>query len=184
MEQLAFSQMEAESEIPFKTPTDTLSDVKRHSPKKAALLSAVLPGAGQIYNKKYWKLPIVYAGLGGLGTWVGLNAVNLRGFTNAYILEVDGDSLTTGSYKGFSGANQLSIKRDDAKRGLDLSIILLSVYYALHILDAAVDAHLFDYTITEELSVSWQPDFNLYQAYDQMRPKLGVNVSMNFHQKK
>ena len=179
---LAFSQMEAEKEIPFKTPADTVSVVKRHSPKKAALLSAVLPGAGQAYNKKYWKIPIVYAGLGGLGTWVGFNAVNLRGFTKAYKLELDDDPLTLGSYKGFTGATQLNVKRDDAKRNLDLSIILLSVYYTLNIVDAAVDAHLFDYSITDDLSVSLQPDFNFYQAQNQLKPRIGINFSMNFHQ--
>jgi len=179
---LAFSQMEAEEERPFKTPSDTVSIMKRHSPKKAALLSALLPGAGQVYNKKYWKIPIVYAGLGGLGTWVGLNAVSLRGFTAAYKLEFDDDPLTNGTYKGFVGASQLRIKRDDAKRNLDLSIILLSVYYTLNIVDAAVDAHLFDYSITEDLSVSLKPDFNLYQAQSQLKPRIGFNFTMNFHQ--
>lgn len=181
---LAFSQMEAEKELPFKTPTDTVSVVKRHSPKKAAILSAILPGAGQVYNQKYWKLPIVYAGLGGLGTWVGFNAVNLRGFTKAYVKELDNDSLTVGSYKGFTGENQLKIKRDDAKRNLDLSIILISVYYALNIVDAAVDAHLFDYSITEDLSLSLKPDFDIYQANNQIKPRVGVHFSMYFHQKK
>ena len=95
--------MEADQEIPFKTPDDSVSLAKRHSPKKAALLSAILPGVGQAYNKKYWKIPIVYAGLGGIGTWVGFNVVNLRGFTNAYKLELDDDPLTLGSYKGFAG---------------------------------------------------------------------------------
>ena len=179
---MAFSQMEADQEIPFKTPDDSVSLAKRHSPKKAALLSAILPGVGQAYNKKYWKIPIVYAGLGGIGTWVGFNVVNLRGFTNAYKLELDDDPLTLGSYKGFAGSMQLKVKRDDAKRNLDLSIILLSVFYTLNIVDAAVDAHLFEYSITDDLYVKLQPDFQMYQAYDQMRPKLGLNFSMHFHQ--
>lgn len=178
------AQIENNEEIPFKTPEDTLVLKPRHSPKKAALLSAVLPGAGQIYNQKYWKLPIVYVGLGGLGTWVGLNAINLKGYTNAYKLQLDGDSTTIGSYRGISDNIQLSVKRDQAKKSLDLSIILLSVYYALNIVDAAVDAHLFEYSITDDLSVKIQPDFNVYQANSQIKPKIGVNFGIYFHQNK
>ena len=125
---LTFAQMEADEEIPFKTPADTVSIIKRHSPKKAAVLSAILPGAGQAYNKKYWKIPIVYAGLGGLGTWVGINTVNLRGYT------VDYKSVLAGG-------------------------------------------------ITEDLSLSLQPDVGTYQVYDQMRPTVGLNFSMHFHAK-
>ena len=167
--------------MPYKEPSDTASLVKRHSPKKAAVLSAAFPGLGQIYNKKYWKLPIVYGGVAGLGTWVGFNIKNLRGYRNAYKMEID--TPGSGSYKGFTG-NQLNIKRDDAKRNLDLSIILLSVFYALNIVDAAVDAHLYDYSITDDLSVSLSPDFDYYEASNGYRPKLGLNFSMHFHQVK
>ncbi len=178
---VANAQFEADQELPFKEPSDSSSLVKRHSPKKAAILSAVLPGAGQVYNKKYWKLPIVYGGLAGLGTWVGFNAKNLRGFTNAYKMELE--NTGSGSYKGFTGS-QLNVKRDDAKRNLDLSIILISVFYALNIVDATVDAHLYDYSITDDLSVSIQPDFDYYQASTGYRPKVGLNFSMHFHQVK
>ncbi len=133
------AQMETDTLQAFKTPSDTVSIMKRQSPKKAALLSTAFPGLGQIYNKKYWKLPIVYGGLAGLGTWVGVNAKNLRGYTNAYKLQLDNDSTTIGSYKGLSQVNQLKIKRDEVKRSLDLSIILTSVFYALNIVDATVD---------------------------------------------
>lgn len=174
---------ETQEEPAFVSGADSTSIMRRHSPKKAAVLSAILPGMGQIYNKKYWKLPIVYGGLAGLGTWVGINQRNLKGYTNAYKLELDNDPNTLGSYKGITGSNNLSIKRDDSKRSLDLSIILLSVFYALNIVDATVDAHLFDYSITDDLSVKLQPDFNLYQAQEQVRSKVGVNFTMYFHQK-
>lgn len=178
---------EKEANFSSSTAQDTIqtvAKVKRHSPTKAALLSAAIPGAGQIYNKKYWKLPIVYAGLGGLGTWVGINAKNLRGYTKAYKLEVDNDPNTIGSYKGFTGKTQLNAKRDDAKRNLDLSAILLGVFYALNIVDAAVDAHLYDYSITEDLSVSIKPDFSTYQVMTTSTPTFGINFSLNFTNKK
>lgn len=150
-------------------PVDTTQKVKNkffregHDPAKAALLSAALPGAGQIYNKKYWKLPIVYVGLGGLAGLVGYSAVEWKGYTNAYRLELDGDSLTNGSYRGFTGETQLLIKRKQFKRTLDLSAIALTVYYLLNIVDATVDAHLIDFNVTDDISVSIAPDFN-YQA--------------------
>lgn len=169
-----------ENNEPFMEPQDTLSVIKRHSPKKAALLSAALPGAGQVYNKKYWKPPIVYAGLAGLGTWVGINVKNLRGYTDAYKLEIDGDPNTTGSYKGITGATPLNVKRDDAKRSLDISIILLSVFYSLNIVDAAVDAHLFDYSITDDLSVYIEPDIFQLHAYQYRQPALGVHFGLQF----
>lgn len=178
----ASAQYEADEELPFKEPSDSTSIIKRHSPKKAAVLSASFPGLGQIYNKKYWKLPIVYGGMAGLGAWVGINAKNLRGFTNAYRMEIDNPG--SGSYNGFTGATRLNVKREDTKRSLDLSIILLSVFYALNIVDATVDAHLYDYSITDDLSISLQPDFDYYQASTGYRPKVGLNFSMHFHQVK
>lgn len=177
---IGFAQDVPETTEPFMEPKDTVSVVKRQSPKKAALLSAALPGAGQVYNKKYWKLPIIYGGLAGLGTWVGINAKNLRGYTNAYKLEIDDDPNTTGSYKGITGANPLNVKRNDAKRSLDLSIILLSVFYSLNIVDAAVDAHLFDYSITEDLSVSIEPDVFELQAYQYRQQAIGLNIGLHF----
>ncbi|MCD8529166.1 MAG: DUF5683 domain-containing protein [Chitinophagales bacterium] len=179
----SYAQIDAnEEDKPFLTPEDTLQSVvvKRHSPKKAAMLALVAPSAGQIYNKKYWKLPIVYGGLAGLGTWIGFNAKNYKGFTNAYRLEIDNDSTTIGIFKGFTGENQLGVKRDQAKRNLDLSIILLSVGYALQVVDAVVDAHLFEYSITDDLSVKLQPDFRMYQANGgQYKPMIGFDFRLN-----
>lgn len=181
---LCHAQVEqGEENEAFKQPNDTVFLMKRQSPKKAALLSTVLPGAGQIYNKKYWKLPIVYGGLGALGAWVGVNIKNLRGYTDAYKLEIDNDPNTSGSFKGVTGQNPLNVKRDDAKRSLDLSIILLSVFYSLNIVDASVDAHLFDYSITDDLSVSLEPDFGTYQSFNGSQTRVGLNFALHFKQK-
>lgn len=172
--------METDTLKAFKTPADTVSILKRQSPKKAALLSTAFPGLGQIYNKKYWKLPIVYGGLAGLGTWVGFNTKNLRGYTNAYKLQLDDDPNTIGSYKGLSDVSRLKIKRDEVKRNLDLSIILTSVFYALNIVDATVDAHLFDYSITEDISVRVEPEWSFYEAQYIPQAKVGLNFSFYF----
>lgn len=161
-------------------PEDTTQKVKKkffregHDPAKAALLSAALPGAGQVYNKKYWKLPIVYVGLGGLAGLVGYSAVEWKGYTKAYRLELDDDPATVGNYRGFTGENQLLIKRRQFKRTLDISAIALTVYYLLNIVDATVDAHLIDFNVTDDISVSIVPDFN-YQA------KTNYNINDGFY---
>jgi len=177
----SYAQAENNEEAPFTTIEDTIQITPKHSPKKAAFLSAVLPGAGQIYNKKIWKTPIIYAGLGGLGTWIGINAKNLKGYTNAYKLQLDDDPNTIGSYKGISDESQLSIKRDEAKRNLDLSIILTSLFYALNIVDATVDAHLFEYSITEDLSVKIQPEIKKIQAINTSQNQFGINLELSFN---
>lgn len=130
---------------------------RRHSPTLAAIFSAVLPGLGQGYNKKYWKIPIVYAGLGGLGFGVGYTAAQFKGYRNAYRLEVDENPNTTGSFKGIENAAELKTYRDFQKRNLDICSIVLSVWYLLNIVDAAVDAHLFNWNMKDDLDVSWAP---------------------------
>lgn len=130
---------------------------RKHSPTLAALLSAALPGLGQGYNKKYWKIPIVYAGVGGLGFAVGYTAVQWKGFRNAYRLQVDEDPTTYGSYKGQDNANTLKEYRDFHKRNLDIFSICLGVWYLLNVVDAAVDAHLFHWNMKDDINLSWTP---------------------------
>jgi hypothetical protein len=133
---------------------------KGHDPAKAALMSAILPGAGQVYNQKYWKIPIVYAGLGGFGAWLGHNAIQLKGYTNAYRHHVEGtDALA--SYNGYNSESQLKFKREQAKSNLDISVIALSAWYVLNIIDATVDAHLFNFDVNEDISISLHPDVQL-----------------------
>jgi hypothetical protein len=132
---------------------------KRHSPLKAALFSAALPGLGQGYNKKYWKIPIVYAGFAGLGYAVYYTATGFYGYRNAYRLQVDKNPDTYGSYKGIDDAATLKTYRDYFKKNLDMTAIFTAVWYTLNIVDAAVDAHLFEWNMKDDLSVSWRPVF-------------------------
>lgn len=132
---------------------------KRHSPLKAALFSAAVPGLGQGYNKKYWKIPIVYAGFGGLGYALYYTTSEFYGYRNAYRLQVDGITSTYGSYKGIDDKATLKEYRDYFKRNVDISAICTAVWYTLNIVDAAVDAHLFEWNMKDDLSVSWRPVF-------------------------
>lgn len=145
-----------------------------HSPKKAAIYSALLPGLGQAYNKKYWKIPIVYAGFGTLGYFVGWNNKNYKTLRVAYNDLTDNDPETNSyldleatkyynldnptEYNQFKTA--LNKQQDYYRRNRDLLIISLAGFYALNIIDASVDAHLFDFDISEDLSFDWQPAMN------------------------
>lgn len=144
--------------IPAEKPIDTTAkNMKRHSPTKAAIFSAVLPGLGQGYNKKYWKIPIVYAGFAGLGYAVYYTTTEFKGYRNAYRLQVDENPATLGEYRGIDDAATLKSYRDYFKRNLDISAICMAVWYTLNIVDAAVDAHLFEWNMKDDLNVSWHP---------------------------
>jgi TM2 domain-containing membrane protein YozV len=131
--------------------------IKRHSPQKAAWLSFALPGLGQAYNKRWWKIPIVYAGLAGMGYGLFFFGSNYSGFRRAYRIQVDKDSTTIASYKGISNPDELRELRDYHKRNLEVMAILTAVWYALNVVDAAVDAHLFHWNIDDNLSLLIDP---------------------------
>ena len=132
--------------------------LKKHSPGKAAWMSAVLPGLGQAYNKKYWKIPIIYAGLGGLGYAVYYTGNNFTQARNAYRLQVDGDSSTIGIFQGTTDAATLKVYRDYHKRNLTITGICAGVWYFLNIIDAVVDGHLYNFNVSDKLSIHWEPE--------------------------
>ncbi len=138
--------------IPSK-PGITVSDTAERIPGKAALYSAVLPGLGQIYNRKYWKLPIVYAGFGTLVYFIDRNN---RYYTDLKrgLIDPDYDLI----YYDFElTTDQLERGKDLYKRWRDLSIILTVGFYALQIIDATVDAYLFDWDVGEDISFQVEP---------------------------
>lgn len=134
------------------------SESRKHSPHKASLYSAVLPGLGQVYNRKYWKVPIVYAGIGTITYLALLNRFEYREARDAYIYVVNGESYPTDNkFVGRYQANDLIQIRDYYRRNTEVSWILLGVWYMLNIVDATVDAHFFDYDISENLTLQLNP---------------------------
>ena len=164
-------------------PTDDSSlaakKLRRHSPLYAALFSMALPGLGQAYNKKYWKIPIVYAGLGGLGYACYYTASNFIGYRNAYRAQVATVPDHTASYKGVDDEATLKEYRDYFKKNLDISAICTGVWYILNIVDATVDAHLFDWNMKDDIHLSWQPVMiSNYNYASATAP--GVRISLSF----
>jgi hypothetical protein len=144
-----------------KTVISDSSKVKapaEHSPKKAVIYSAILPGLGQAYNHKYWKMPIVYAAFAGIGYAIYKNNGNYQTFRKAYLWRVDDDPSTVDNYQEYS-ATSLKQERDYWHRYRDLSIVGAVAIYTLQIVDAAVDAHLykFDEKLNGDLSISVRP---------------------------
>lgn len=139
--------------------TSNGSDLRKpHSPHKASIYSAILPGLGQAYNRKYWKIPIVYGGFGGLGYLVSMNTTEYRLAKDAFLYVSSGAEYPTDNkYVGrYSEADLISI-RDYYRRNVELSWILTGFWYLLNIVDATVDAHFFDYDISDNLSLQVQP---------------------------
>lgn len=124
-----------------------------HPPRKAALYSAVLPGMGQIYNKKYWKLPLVYAGIGGLGYAAIWNSREYDYYFDLYKF------MTDNGYQEWEGRTFREVEwyKNTHLRYKNLFIILTVGFYVLQIVDATVDAHLIDFDISENLSMRIDP---------------------------
>lgn len=158
---------------------DTLVAVKKHSPGRAALMSAVLPGLGQLYNKKYWKIPIVYAGFGTLTYFLITNTDNYLTYQSAYIEELNG--ATNGNYSDLTARyneTELLSGSEYYRRNLEVTVLLTAVWYTLTIIDAAVDAHLMTFDVGEDLSLQVSPALIL--PVHSFKPAGGVGLTLRF----
>ncbi len=152
-----------------------------HSAKKAALLSVAFPGAGQIYNKKYWKLPIIYAGAAGLIYSLQFNHSRYVKYRNAYKYRIDNDATTVDGYVGIYSDDNLNTLQKYYHRYRDLTVIGFAALYALNIIDASVDAQLFTFNVSDDLSLNIQP--TLINTLGSYKYTTGINVSMSFRSK-
>lgn len=135
-----------------------------HSPIKAAYYSAILPGAGQAYNKKLWKIPIVYGALGTGGFFIYQNAHQYSRYRNEYLARTKiGYGNIDTELSPYSNDNLLKIK-NYYRKNMELAIIISSLLYVLNVVDATVDAHLYDFDISDDLSWHLQPNFNYFNA--------------------
>ncbi|WP_288369495.1 DUF5683 domain-containing protein [uncultured Algoriphagus sp.] len=143
------------------------------NPRKATMLSAILPGAGQVYNGKAWKVPILYAGFMADIYFIGYNNRRYQVFREALFAFDDGEPNL------FPSLNRDALVRnvDYWRRNRDLTILLLGVIYALNIIDANVDAHLSGFDISDELSLAIEPSMQQFAAQNQA---LGLSVKLKF----
>jgi len=160
---------------------DTVS-YKTHSPHKATIYSLILPGLGQAYNKKYWKIPIIYAGFGVFYYFISFNQKEYVKWKDAYYhaLVNDGTEPPVNEYEELYGSRTdiLKDQKDYYRRNRDLTYILTGLWYILNVIDATVDAHLFTWDVDEDLSLRWQPA--MHEPVYGYKPKGGLKLTFNF----
>lgn len=175
---LACQSLQAQPVDSLIVEADTLSiDSIRldHSPRKAALYSAVFPGMGQIYNGKYWKVPIVYAGMGALVYSVIWNSRQYNIYFDKYKFMTESEPPLD-EWEGQS-LEEVEWYKDSHRRYKNLFIIFSVGFYALQIVDANVDAHLIDFDISEDLTLTVDPA--MLQPYDNSAA-FGLRCCLNF----
>ena len=145
------------------------------APSKAAFYSAVIPGLGQGFNKKYWKIPIVYAAIGSSAYLYDFNNKKYWDYRNAYKSRKAGykndpyQNLILDDDRLLDGA-------DFHKKNRDLSMVFIVGFYILNILDANIDAHLKQYNVNESLTI--KPYINNdIEFYEQ---SIGISLNLNF----
>lgn len=133
------------------------NSVKEHNPTKALVLSAVLPGAGQVYNRQAWKIPIIYAAIGGVAYYTYFNYTQMKLYKDEYLYRVShDDAALDADLAGKPTSNVYSLYQAYDKT-FQLSVIISVAVYGINILDAYVFGHLFDFQINDDLSLNVAP---------------------------
>tara|TARA_Y100000385_G_C12742579_1_gene487457 strand:- start:9 stop:518 length:510 start_codon:yes stop_codon:yes gene_type:complete len=140
-------------------------------PKRAALYSAILPGAGQVYTRKYWKVPIIYAGLITSAYYINESNDFYQLYKSTYLNRING--ITTDEFQGTYSDSNLKTLTDYYRRNREVSALLFTLTYMLNIVDASVNAHLFDYDVSDDLSLHIQPMYFLKEN------ATGLSLSFN-----
>ena len=124
-------------------------------PKKAGSYSAIIPGAGQIYTKKYWKGPIIYAGLITSAYYIKQSNDSYQLYKDTYLKRINGEY--SDEFQGkYSDANLITLS-NHYRRNREISILFFIGTYILNIVDASVNAHLFNYDVSNDLSLHIKP---------------------------
>lgn len=159
--------------VQIKTDTIVVQAIDPLAPTRAAFYSAILPGLGQAYNKRYWKIPIVYGALG-TGIWFyAENNKKYHRFRDAYKKRLAGQP---DEYLGqYSDATLINAQRQ-FQRDRDLSLLVTIGLYVLNIVDANVDAHLLQFNVNDKLSL--QPD--IYPNDINYKQNVGLTLNYRF----
>lgn len=154
--------------------TDTLKqqEINALAPAKAAFYSAILPGLGQAYNKKYWKIPFVYGALGTGIYYISRNNTKYHQYRDAYKRRLAGYQDDNFQYLDDT---RLIAGQRFYQRNRDISVLVTVGFYILNILDANVDAHLQQFNVSDKLSI--RPE--IYQ--NEINYKHNVGLTLNYH---
>lgn len=148
---------------------------ENHDPNKAALYSAIVPGLGQAYNKKYWKIPLVWAGIAGFAYFIDWNNDQYQFYRKNLIYETEKNPNFPNETP--LEASNLKSARDNYRRSRDMLVIFGVMFYLLNIVDAHVDAHLIEFDVNKDLSVQINPSI---QSNPNSKLSTGLTFSVKF----
>ncbi len=150
-------------------------ELSKVDPHKATMLSALLPGLGQAYNRQIWKAPIYYGAFVAIGHMIYTNDRLYNVFRQSLFAEVDNDPTTVNPFPRFQ---ETSLRRntDNFRRNRDYMIIIASFVYLLNIADAHIGAHLREFDINDELAIDYQPTVGTLGGF----AYAGVGVTISF----
>lgn len=154
-------------------------DTLENRPNTAALYSAALPGLGQGYNKKYWKVPIIYGGGLVIGYFMSYNHKLYKQYRDGLIATIDGDDRTTPvPYNPRLDEKRYRKAVDYYRRNRDLLVVATALFYILNIVDAHVDAHLELFTVEDDISLNLEPSFNQTAMQTNL---IGLSLKLKFN---
>jgi len=172
---LSFVGSTKAQQIDTTAPKSVVKPLEDNRPKKATLY-ALIPGGGQIYNKSYWKAPVIYVGYGVLvySYMFYNNEYNI--VREAYRQTINGETVTNPDYANVP-EDMLYNLRESYRKYRDLSVIGVAAWYALGIVDAAVEAHLKEFDVGDNLSLKLKPSYQIAQTG---LPNFGVKIQARF----
>ena len=147
--------------------------------RKATIMSALVPGLGQVYNRKYWKAPVIYAALGGLGYFFYINNTSYNNYRTALIKSVDNGGTAEVGGRVYS-TTQLQSQKLYYRKFRDFAGIGIAVVYFLNIIDANVDAHLKTFDVSDDLSINIDPWQGIYNTSSGYATATGLSIKLKF----
>lgn len=178
---ILFNKVVAQKNDTLRTTIDTVKAKRAvnkaiySSARKAAILSAVIPSAGQAYNRQYWKMPVIYVALGGLGYWGVTNNIKYK-YYSKNLRALNDDDPNTVNVSNYSNS-QLITQKNFYKKYRDIAIIFSALVYTLNIIDANVSAHLKTFDVSDDLSLQFKP----YSTLDYNNNlQAGLTLKFNF----
>lgn len=167
----SFAQTELGEGLVVKDTIKKTSEINVLAPSKAAFYSAVFPGMGQVYNKKYWKVPLVYGALGTTIYFYISNNKKYHQYRDVYKRRLEG---FTGDQFSYLDDSRLISAQKFYQKNRDLSALLTGLFYILNIVDANIDAHLMQFNVSDKLTL--KPDF--YRNDFTAKQDLGICLTL------
>lgn len=142
-------------------------------PKRAGLYSALIPGMGQLYNRQYWKMPIVYAAMGTTIYFVIKRNNEYQRYRKAYVSRIASGDNSKDEFQGILSAEGIKQYQDEAKQSMDMMVVYTVIGYAAQIMEAISGAHLRNFDISKDLSMQVRPVITPINTF-------GVGLVLNF----